>query len=341
MRGRPELAEGRCRLVVISDPMGLFVGAAPLKPNEAHKMIVFTVSRRTAFGGREALGWAAALMMSFSVTAARADMMDSVMSGFGLFGGGEKYKTEITPDIPAEDLYNQGLAKLKAKDFEGAAKKFTEVEKTFPSTEWGRKGLLMTTFAQYQKPAYDDAVQSAQRYIGLYPNSPDTPYAYYLAGMSYFNQVPDTMRDQLPAEKAVEIFTALIQKYPKSEYVSDARYKMQVARDQLAAKEMQVGRFYLTRNNYPAAVNRFHDVLGKYQNTRHTEEALYRLTEAYLAMGITGEAQTAAAILGHNFPDSQWYKDAHELLQKDGLEPEDHKDSWISKLSKTLSTSKG
>lgn len=295
------------------------------------------LAKRPAHGRMPALPTAFLISIAFVLAAspARADLMDSVMSGFGMFGG-EKYKTEIVPDIPAEDLYNQGLAKLKAKDYENAAKKFAEVEKAFPNSEWGRKGLLMETFAQYQKPSYDDAVQSAQRYISLYPNSADTAYAYYLAGMSFFNQVPDTMRDQTPAEKSVEIFTALIQKFPKSEYVSDARYKMQVARDQLAAKEMQVGRFYLTRKNYPAAINRFHDVLGKYQNTRHTEEALYRLTEAYLAMGINNEAQTAAAILGHNFPDSQWYKDAHALLQADGLEPHEHTDSWLSKIGKSL-----
>jgi outer membrane protein assembly factor BamD len=273
----------------------------------------------------------------FSAAPARADIMDSITSGFGLFGGGgEKYKTEITPDIPADDLYNQGLAKLKNKDYEAAAKKFGELEKNYPSSEWSRKGLLMTLFAQYEKPAYDDAVQSAQRYIGLYPNSPDTPYVYYLAGMSFYNQVPDVMRDQTSAEKSLEIFSQLIQKYPKSEYVADARYKMGVVRDQLAAKEMTVGRFYLTRKNYPAAINRFHDVLGKYQTTRHTEEALYRLTEAYLAMGVTNEAQTAAAILGHNFPDSQWYKDAHALLKTGGLEPHEYTDSWLSKIGKTL-----
>jgi outer membrane protein assembly factor BamD len=275
--------------------------------------------------------------LAFSAAPARADIMDSITSGFGLFGGGgEKYKTEITPDIPADDLYNQGLAKLKNKDYEAAAKKFGELEKNYPSSEWSRKGLLMTLFAQYEKPAYDDAVQSAQRYIGLYPNSPDTPYVYYLAGMSFYNQVPDVMRDQTSAEKSLEIFSQLIQKYPKSEYVADARYKMGVVRDQLAAKEMTVGRFYLTRKNYPAAINRFHDVLGKYQTTRHTEEALYRLTEAYLAMGVTNEAQTAAAILGHNFPDSQWYKDAHALLKTGGLEPHEYTDSWLSKIGKTL-----
>lgn len=272
----------------------------------------------------------------FSVAPARADLMDSITSGFGLLGGGEKYKTEVTEDIPAETLYNQGLAKLKAKDYDGAAKKFTELEKSNPSTEWARKGLIMTLHAQYEKPNYEDAVATAQRYIGLYPNSSDTPYAYYIAGMCYYSQVPDAMRDQGASEKALAIFSELIAKFPKSEYVADAKYKISVARDQLAAKEMQVGRFYLTRKNYPAAINRFHEVLGKYQTTRHTEEALYRLTEAYLAMGVTHEAQTAAAILAHNFPDSQWYKDAHALLQSDGLEPHEYTDSWLSKIGKTL-----
>ena len=278
---------------------------------------------------------AGALVVALPVATSRADILDKITSGFGLFAG-EKYKTEVLPDIPAEDLYNQGLARLNSHDYEGAAKKFSELEKQFPFSQWARKGLLMTTFAQYQKPSYDDAVQSAQRYISLYPTSPDTPYMYYLAAMSYYNQVPDVMRDQETAEKALTIFVQLVEKFPKSEYSTDAKYKIQVSRDQLAAKEMNVGRFYLTRKNYPAAINRFHEVLGKYQMTRHTEEALYRLTEAYLAMGINNEAQTAAAILGHNFPDSQWYKDAHELLKGGGLEPHEYTDSWISKLGKTL-----
>jgi outer membrane protein assembly factor BamD len=268
----------------------------------------------------------------------RADILDKITSGFGLFSG-EKYKTELLPDVPAEVLYNQGLARLKARDYEAAAKKFGELEKQYPFSQWARKGLLMTTFAQFQKPSYDDAVASATRYINLYPSSPDTPYIYYLAGMSYYNQVPDVMRDQETAEKALAIFTQLVEKFPKSEYVTDAKYKIGVARDQLAAKEMNVGRFYLTRKNYPAAINRFHEVLGKYQTTRHTEEALYRLTEAYFAMGITNEAQTAAAILGHNFPDSTWYKDAHELLRSGGLEPREDHGSWMSKISKTLGAS--
>jgi outer membrane protein assembly factor BamD len=278
---------------------------------------------------------AGALVVALPAGVGRADVLDTITSGFGLFSG-PKYKTELLPDVPAEDLYNQGLARINSHDYEGAAKKFSELEKQFPFSQWARKGLLMTTFAQYQKPSYDDAVQSAQRYISLYPTSPDTPYVYYLAAMSYYNQVPDVMRDQESAEKALQIFLQLVEKFPKSEYVTDAKYKIQVARDQLAAKEMNVGRFYLTRKNFPAAINRFHEVLGKYQMTRHTEEALYRLTEAYLAMGISNEAQTAAAILGHNYPDSQWYKDAHELLKGGGLEPHEYTDSWISKIGKTL-----
>ena len=267
---------------------------------------------------------------------ARADFLDSVT---GLFGGGEKYKTEIVPDIPADDLYNQGLAKLKRQDYEGAAKTFTQLEKAYPFSQWARKALLMTTFSQYQKPAYDDAVQSAKRYVELYPKSPDTPYMYYLSGMSYYNQITNVMQDQSNAEKAAMAFEALLEKFPNSEYAPDAKLKLQVCRDQLAAKEMSVGRFYLERKNYPAAINRFHAVLGKYQMTRHSEEALYRLTEAYLAMGVTNEAQTAGAILGHNYPDSQWYKDAVALLKTGGLTPVQHEDSWMSKITKALHAS--
>jgi len=276
------------------------------------------------------------LAASLAAAPARADIMDTITNGFGLLGGGEKYKTELLPDIPADDIYNEGLAKLKSNDYEGASKKFADLEKQYPFSQWARKGLLMTIFSQYKKNAFDDAVSNAQRYIGLYPTSPDTPYVYYLAGMSYYNQVPDVMRDQVPAEKALSVFSQLLEKYPNSEYAADAREKSRIARDQLAAKEMTVGRFYLTRKNYPAAINRFHDVLGKYQTTRHTEEALYRLTEAYLAMGVSAEAQTAGAILQHNFPGSQWTKDAEALLKGGGLVPVEHSDSWMSKISKTL-----
>ncbi|HET6376214.1 MAG TPA: outer membrane protein assembly factor BamD [Methylocella sp.] len=249
---------------------------------------------------------------------------------------GDKYEPKIVPDVPAEDLYNQALAKLQSKDYAAAAKKFAELEKQHPYSQWQRKGLLMTIFSQYQNGSYDDAISSAKRYVGLFPASPDTPYAYYLEAMSYYNQIPDINRDQERAAKAAEIFALIAEKYPKSEYAEDARYKLQVARDQLAGKEMLVGRYYLNQRNYAAAINRFREVLFKYQTSRHAEEALLRLTEAYLALGIPNEAQTAAAVLGHNFPDSQWYKDAYALLQGSGLTPHEDEGSWISKAFKKL-----
>ncbi len=226
----------------------------------------------------------------------------SAFDSLNPFGPGEKYETKLLSDTPATDIYDQGLARLQKKDSSGAAKKFGDLEKQYPFSEWSRKGLIMTTFAQYQGGDYDAAIASGKRYYSLYPNSPDAPYALYLQAMSYYSQVPDISRDQDQSAKALDLFNQLVTKYPTSEYVADAKFKIQVVRDQLAGKEMSVGRFYLARHNYIAAINRFREVLAKYQTTRHAEEALERLTEAYLALGITNEAQTAAAVLGHNFP---------------------------------------
>jgi outer membrane protein assembly factor BamD len=274
-------------------------------------------------------GLAAAVAMAISLPASAGSWMDS-LNPFNLFSG-EKYETKVIPDVPADDLYNQGLARLQSKDYDSAAKKFADLEKQYPYSQWQRKAALMTTFSQYQNGSYDDAIASAKRYIALYPSSPDIPYAYYLEGMSYYNQIPDISRDQGRAAKALEVFTVITDKYPKSEYAQDASYKLQVARDQLAGKEMLVGRYYLNQHNYAAAINRFREVLFKYQTTRHAEEALMRLTEAYLALGVPSEAQTAAAVLGHNYPESSWYKDAFALLQGGGLQPQEDQGSWIYK----------
>jgi outer membrane protein assembly factor BamD len=249
---------------------------------------------------------------------------------------GEKYETKILPDVPADDVYNQGVARLQNRDSEGAAKKFGQLEKDFAYSDYARKGLLMQTYSQFQGGQYDDAVESGARYYKLYPTSPDAPYALYLQAMSYYSQVPDISRDQAQAGKALVLFEEIVNKFPNSEYANDAKYKIQVTRDQIAGKEMSVGRFYLARKNYTAAINRFREVLGKYQTTRHTEEALMRLTEAYMGLGITDEAQTAAAILGHNYPDSQWYKDSYALLKDNGLEPHENQDSWISKAFRKI-----
>ncbi len=260
----------------------------------------------------------------------------STLEGLNPFAKGEKYETKILPDEPADAIYDQGLARLSKKDNEGAAKRFTELDKQFPFSQQARKGLLMSAYSYYNGGQYDDAISSANRFVSLYPSSPDAAYAMYLAAMSYYNQVPDITRDQNSSEKGLGLFQQLVERYPKSEYIDDAKYKITVLRDQVAGKEMSIGRYYLGRNQYQGAINRFDTVLAKYQTTRHVEEALYRLTEAYLALGIVSEAQTAASILGHNYPDSPWYKDAYDLLQKGGLSPNDDGGGILSRLAKKV-----
>jgi outer membrane protein assembly factor BamD len=264
----------------------------------------------------------------------------SMFDQFNPFGG-EKYKMEITPDVPASKTYDQGLEKLANGAPGEAAKKFTDLGKQYPSSDWARKGLLMQTYAQYQAADYTSAETSAERYLKDYPNSPEADYVLYLQANSYYMQIPDISRDQEKTAKALETFQAVVQKYPKSEYAEDAKYKIDVTQDQLAGKEMSIGRFYLNRRNYTAAINRFRNVLQYYQTTRHAAEALYRLVEAYVGLGITEEAQTAAAVLGHNFPDSQWYHDAYDLLKGKGLEPHVFGGSWISGIWHTVVPSSG
>lgn len=253
--------------------------------------------------------------------------------------GKSKYEMKLDPDVPADRLYNEGLIKLNKQDYETAAKQFTTLEKQYPFSQWARKALMMEVYAQYLNGSYTDAVSAADRYTTLYPASPDAPYATYLAGLSMLGGLPDVNRDQDRVGKAVKYFQAILDKYPKSQYAGDARVKLQLARDQLAGYEMNVGRYYLKRENYMAAINRFREVLFKYQNTREAEEALERLTEAYLALGIVPEAETAAAVLGHNYPDSEWYKEAFDRLKSSGLSPHEDKDSWISKAFKKVGLS--
>jgi len=249
-------------------------------------------------------------------------------SGFNLFGS----KDDTPPDEAADRLYNEGLYLLNVKKRpQEAAKKFEEVDRQHPYSEWARKSLIMSSYAYYQAAEYDDCISGAQRYITLHPGSPDAAYAQYLIGASFFDQIPDITRDQARTEKALAALQEVIRKYPTSEYAASAKQKMQVAYDQLAGKEMQIGRYYLDKKDYTGAINRFKVVVTKYQTTRHVEEALMRLTEAYMALGITEEAQTAAAVLGHNFPDSVWYKHAYTLVKTGGNEPVENKGSWISR----------
>ena len=276
-------------------------------------------------------------LLACSVALAGCD----TLSALNPFDKGEKYKLEIVPEVPAETLYDEGLGRLKRKDYEGAAKKFVDLEKQHPYSDLSRKALMMTAYSRFEGGEYEDAINASKRYLQLHPSSADAAYVQYIMAMSNYNQIPDITRDQERAEKAMLALQELVDRYPKSEYVSDARQKIHVAKDQLAGKEMEVGRFYLTKRNYTGAINRFRDVVAKYQTTRHVEEALMRLTEAYMALGIVNEAQTAAAVLGHNFPDSQWYKDAHTLLRSGGLEPREDAGSWISRSFRGLTRTVG
>jgi outer membrane protein assembly factor BamD len=283
--------------------------------------------RRDNQAGRAArMAAVAALAMSL----AACETVSSTVSSLNPFASA-KSSSDISADEPAEVLYNDALARLQNRNFDGAVRKLAEVDKQYPYTSWSRRSLLLTTFAHYENRSYEDAISSGRRFVSLYPADKDAAYAQYLIGMSYFNQIPDVTRDQERSARALLAMDELIRKWPQSEYVPDARQRVAVARDQLAGKEMDVGRYYLEQRNFPGAVNRFREVLTKYQTTRHTEEALLRITEAYLAMGIVQEAQTAAAVLGHNFPESQWYRDAFRLLQGGGLEPVENRESWISR----------
>ncbi len=244
---------------------------------------------------------------------------------------------DVVPEGSADKLYNEGLFLLNNKqEYADAAKKFDQVDRENPYSDWARKALLMSAYSYYQAQKYDDCISAAKRYVTLHPGSPDAAYAQYLIGVSYYDQIPDVLHDQARADKAIAALAEVVRKYPDTEYALNAKKKIDIARDQLAGKEMEIGRFYMKKRDFTGAINRFKVVVTQYQTTREVEEALERLTEAYLSIGIVDEAQTAAAVLGHNFPDSPWYKDAYRLVKSAGVEPNENKASWLSRAFKGL-----
>ena len=246
-------------------------------------------------------------------------------------------KDDTFVEEPADKLYNEGLFLMNEKsDPKAASKKFEEVDRQHPYSDLARKSLLMSAYAFYSANDYDSCIGAATRYVTLHPGSPDAAYAQFLIAASHYDQIPDITRDQGRTEKAIAALEEVVRKYPSSEYAVSAKAKLEAARDQLAGREMNVGRYYMQKRNYTAAINRFKIVVTQYQTTRHVEEALARLTEAYMAIGIVSEAQTAAAVLGHNFPDSPWYKDAYNLVRSGGVEPTENQGSYISKAFKKL-----
>lgn len=242
---------------------------------------------------------------------------------------------------PADKLYAQGLANLNAGNVGEAKAKFAAIDKQDPFSEEARKALVMSTFLNYRNGQFDEAITAGNRYMKLYPESKDAAYVQYLVGLAFYKKIPDVTQDQRYAAETMKAMQAVVDNYPTSEYADDARAKVRMAKDQLAGKEMQVGRYYQERKEYIAAVSRYRNVVESYQSTNQTQEALARLVECYYAMGVTSEAQTAAAVLGANYPDSQWYADSYKLLQSGGLEPRENSGSWISRAAKKLVLGEG
>ena len=213
-------------------------------------------------------------------------------------------------------LYALAKKRLDQKDYEQAAKLFDEVERQHPYSVWARRAQLMSAFSYYVAEKYPEAVNSAQRFLTIHPGNKDAPYAHYLVAMSYYQQVSDVTRDQRTTQQALDAFGELVRRYPESRYASDARLKMDLLNDHLAGKEMEIGRFYERSGKWLAANFRFRQVVDNYQTTSHAPEALERMVETYLALGIPQEAHKAAAVLGSNYPGSKWYKRSYELIQR-------------------------
>ncbi len=213
-------------------------------------------------------------------------------------------------------LYALAKETLDNRRYEVAAKLFDEVERQHPYSVWARRAQMMSAFSYYMAKKYPEAISSAQRFLTIHPGNRDAPYAHYLIAMSYYEQVADVTRDQRTTQQAADAFGELIRRYPQSQYAADARLKVDLINDHLAGKEMEVGRFYQRSGQWLAATMRFRNVVEKYQSTNHTPEALERLVESYLALGLPQEAQKAAAVLGRNYPGSEWYQRAYNLIAR-------------------------
>ncbi len=238
---------------------------------------------------------------------------------------------------PVEEIYNTAMAELQKGRYFQAAEQFDEVERQHPYSVWARRSMLMAAYSNYQINEYDKAILAAQRFISLHPGNRDVVYAYYLVAVSYYEQISDVGRDQKITAEALRSLSEVERRFPTSDYARDARLKIDLTNDHLAGKEMEIGRYYLKQNEYLAAINRFRMVVEYFQTTTHAPEALHRLTECYVALGIIDEAQSAAAVLGHNYPGSDWYQDSYSLLTGKDARPVENKKSWISKAFNGIS----
>lgn len=259
-----------------------------------------------------------------------------VLAGIALLGacggGGSKAPAGPRQEPPVEVLYNAALDHLVEQDYDDAAAAFDFVERQYPYSVWATKAQLMAIFAYYMTNDYDLAIGAAERFIRLHPGSKETPYAHYMIAVSHYEQIADVERDQGRTQEALTKLEEVIRRYPRSSYAQDAQAKLALTQDHLAGKQMSVGRYYLDRGHFVAAINRFQAVIENYQTTSHAPEALHRLVESYLSLGVIDEARATAAVLGHNYPRSSWYRDSYTLLQGRDLTPEAKEGSWISRV---------
>ena len=239
---------------------------------------------------------------------------------------------------PVEMLYNTGYQRLQSRRWTDAVDYFQEVERQHPYSEWSRRAILMQVYAYYQNNNYQDAIAAADRFIALFPGNPSAAYAFYMRAICNFEQIVDVGRDQAYAEAALTGLRDVARRYPNTPYATDARVKIDMVNDQLAGKEMAVGRFYQRANQPLAALNRYKAVINNeaFQRSSHTPEALYRLVEVNVALGLTEEATRNAAVLGHNYPGSPWYAEAYALLTERGarpeVQPEAKRESWLQRI---------
>ena len=254
----------------------------------------------------------------------------SACGGGGLFGGASR-------DVPLEqlgpqDIYARAERELAEGDPAEAVQLFNEVERLYPYSEFAKRALIMAAFSYHQDRDYENSRATAQRFLDFYPGDEDAAYAQYLLAISYYDQIDQVGRDQGLTFQALQSLRAVIEQHPDSEYARSSVLKFDLAFNHLAGKEMEIGRYYLKRDHYAAAINRFRVVVEDFQTTTHTDEALHRLVEAYLSLGLTDEAQTAGAILGYNYQSSEWYQDSYALLTGKGLKMEAKGDNWLSKI---------
>ena len=266
--------------------------------------------------------------------------MTGRLIGLGLMGlalsgcGGSRLASRDAPleNLDAATIFQRAELKLETDDPERAAELYGEVERLHPYSEWGKRALVMQALAFHRDRDYDSARGAAQRYLDFYPTGEDAAYAQYLLALSYYDQIDDVGRDQGLTFQALQALRTVIEQYPDTEYARSAVLKFDLAFDHLAGKEMEIGRYYLKRKNYAAAVTRFRVVIEDFQTTTHTPEALLRLVEAYLSLGLEDEARTAGAILGYNYQSTEWYQRAYALLTGRGLTVEAAGDGWLTQV---------